>query len=896
MKRFLSLIVVLLSARAFAANAPKVTYEQDVRPIFAASCVSCHNPDKNKAGLNLTTFQGAMAGSSDGKVLTPGSPDDSMLYLAVTHQQDPFMPPKTNKLPDAQLEIIRKWIEGGCLETSGSTAAIASNNASKLDMKVTVAKGKPAGPPPMPKDLPIDPIEQSEHPAAPGAIAASPWAPLIAMAVPHQILLYQAQTHDLIGVLPFPLGLAKTLAFSRNGSVLIAGGGIGGQSGKVELYDVVTGRTIGEVGEEYDEVLAADISPDQSNIALGGPGKILKIYSTSGGPALHKLTQHTDWVTAVAYSPDGVLLASGDRNGGLRVWEAGTANEFYTLNGHKASITHVCFRADSNVLASSSEDGTVKLWDMNTGKQIKSINAHPGGVLSVDFAPDGKLVTCGRDHAVRVWGPNGNKLLDLPRMRDIAVHAIFADQGSLIVADDLLGDVKLASAKDGKLAGELEVNPPTIAQHIVEVTKRLEVAEALATRARAQLIAPQKELDKANAELHSAQMAAADAKKSLADAQAKYATAQASATSAEKAQATAEKDLAAKQAQRDQLAQSLAMVMKDPAPQLTDVIAVNNEKVSPTTAPTTAPVAPQAVDVKVVSNKAQQAKDALASAETTLTTAKRDLDTRRAECAKANSEVASAKAAVDKANADLTAAVALVQSRQANQKTVAQALAKVKASSDSVFHQLAIAQAESVKWHDTQLRSKLFSARQQLADLTARQQQVTQAIQQIISANQILRDGPQKVQQAEARLAAANKANDDATRLQQQTQATLAQHETLVKQSGDLVKSLEAAKAKDSTNKSIVESATKATESFNALNNELPALRASATTAAANAQKTAAELSAATSALDAARSALANAPKVLDQAQKTATTTLNTDLARAKARVDELTAQQPPAK
>ena len=64
------------------------------------------------------------------------------------------------------------------------------------------------------------------------------------------------------------------------------------------------------VGEEYDTVLAADISPDQTKIALGGPDRLVKIYSTATGELLHKMKKHTDWVTAVAFSPNGELLAS----------------------------------------------------------------------------------------------------------------------------------------------------------------------------------------------------------------------------------------------------------------------------------------------------------------------------------------------------------------------------------------------------------------------------------------------------------------------------------------------------------------------------------------------------------------------------------------------------------
>src|SRR6266850_5792878 len=91
----------LSSASSMAAE--KITFADHVRPIFNTNCVSCHNPDKAKAGLDLTSFSSVMAGSSSAKVIEPGDPASSLLYMLVTHQAEPHMPLKGNKLPDEQL-------------------------------------------------------------------------------------------------------------------------------------------------------------------------------------------------------------------------------------------------------------------------------------------------------------------------------------------------------------------------------------------------------------------------------------------------------------------------------------------------------------------------------------------------------------------------------------------------------------------------------------------------------------------------------------------------------------------------------------------------------------------------------------------------------------------------
>ena len=298
-----------------------------------------------------------MQGGGSGKVIEPGDPDSSTLFLVVSHKEEPKMPPNSPKIPDAEIELIRKWIEGGALENSGSMAAAKAKP--KFEFKLDPASlGKPAGHAGDARE-PLDRAVRARRPSpsAVVAMAASPWAPLVAVAGHKQVLLYRTTDYHLVGVLPFPEGAIYVLKFSRNGDLLLAGGGRGGQSGIAVAWDVKKGTRVFEVGKEYDIVLAADISPDHGQVALGGPSKVVRVYNTADGSLAFEMRKHTEWITAVEFSPDGVLLATGDRNNGLIVWEAQTGREFFDLRGHTAAITDVSWRLDSNVLASSSEDG-----------------------------------------------------------------------------------------------------------------------------------------------------------------------------------------------------------------------------------------------------------------------------------------------------------------------------------------------------------------------------------------------------------------------------------------------------------------------------------------------------------------------------------------------------------
>lgn len=536
----LTFALALTAAPVFAqdAAAEKITYNDHIQPLFKAKCGSCHNANDRKGGLTLDNYAGVMQGGSSGASVEGGDPSASYLWSLVTHESEPKMPPNSDKMPENELTLIKKWIEGGLLETSGSSA--------KMKKKSSLAKIEVSGERPAEVAMPIaylgDPIIQSPTRNAVTALACSPWAPLAAISGHRQVTLYHTQTFEVLGVLPFPEGQPQILKFSRNGAMLMVGGGRGGASGKVVVYDVKTGERKAEVGDEYDSVLAADISADLTMVALGGPKKMIRVYSTETGELLFENKKHTDWITAVEFSPDGVLLASGDRSNGLVVWESSTGKEFYNLIGHQGMITDVSWRPDSNVVASASEDNTIRLWEMNNGTEVKRWNAH-GGCLSVDYIRDGRLISNGRDRVVRLWNGDGGQVREFPGQGDLGMEVAFDAESERAIGGDWSGMVRIWDAKDGKLLNEFNTNPPTIDATIAQIEQQFGGASNELTQASNQLATLNKALTD--------RKVAAEA----AMAQLNEATAKAQTATTEKA--NAEKMMAEKVAEMQKAAESL---------------------------------------------------------------------------------------------------------------------------------------------------------------------------------------------------------------------------------------------------------------------------------------------------------------------------------------------------
>ena len=438
------------------AEEAKITYVDHVRPIFREHCFACHNQNKATNDLALDSYERLMEGGASGAVIEPGDPDNSYLWMLVSHKEQPYMPPNQDPLPAEKLQIIQKWIQGGALKDSGSSAAAPKP---KVDLSMTQVTPAQQGTPIMPENLPQEPILVTRRPAPAYALATAPWSPLAVVAGQKQLVFYHTESGQRLGIVPFPPGVAYDLKFSRSGAVLAAGGGIGAKVGNVVLYDVKTGKELTTIGDELDVVLACDVSPDLKFVLLGGPQKIARVFNVEDGSQLVEIKKHTDWIYAAAISPDGVLMATADRAGGLWVWEAGADREFATLDGHKAAVTALAWRPDSNVLASASEDGTIKLWDMNNGQQIRSINAHSGGATTVAFMNDGRLVSGGRDKTVKIWDISGRNLKTLPALPDLILRVAATYDNKRVVAADLSGEVRLIDIESGNVVANLPANP-----------------------------------------------------------------------------------------------------------------------------------------------------------------------------------------------------------------------------------------------------------------------------------------------------------------------------------------------------------------------------------------------------------------------------------------------------
>ncbi len=77
----LGLSIAATLDRTAYAQGEAVSIAEQARAVFKKRCVSCHSPSQVRGGLDMSSLEAIMAGSTSGAVVEPGNPGESLIYL-----------------------------------------------------------------------------------------------------------------------------------------------------------------------------------------------------------------------------------------------------------------------------------------------------------------------------------------------------------------------------------------------------------------------------------------------------------------------------------------------------------------------------------------------------------------------------------------------------------------------------------------------------------------------------------------------------------------------------------------------------------------------------------------------------------------------------------------------
>lgn len=378
---------VLLSAAEPAAQsvADRVSYYEQIRPLFQAHCQGCHQPAKASGGYVMTDFALLQKGGESGDAaINPGKPQESSLLKLIAPDQDGHaeMPKDKPALPSSEFELIQRWIAEGALDDTPAGAKHRFDQAH----------------PPV-----------YSRPPVITSLDFSPDGKLLAVAGFHEVLLVEPESGDLAARL---IGLSErieSVRFSPDGSKLAVTGGLPGRMGEVQVWDVTKRELVISVPVTFDTVYGGSWSPDGRWIAFGCSDNTARAIDAATGEQVVQQGTHTDWVLGTSFSPDGTHLVSVGRDMTAKLTEVATQRFIdnitsITPGALKGGIQAVAMHPQRAEILVGGSDSKPKLYRIfrttarrigDDANLIRSLPAMAGRVFSVAISRDGKRVAAG---------------------------------------------------------------------------------------------------------------------------------------------------------------------------------------------------------------------------------------------------------------------------------------------------------------------------------------------------------------------------------------------------------------------------------------------------------------------------------------------------------------------
>ncbi|QDS91485.1 Planctomycete cytochrome C [Roseimaritima multifibrata] len=109
----LGVLGIICGASASVSAAEGSFFADQVLPLLETHCLDCHSEDAGEGDLRLDSPQAALRGGNSGEpLIVPGDSQRSYLLARITTSDSSRrMPPESDPLSDAEIEVLRKWVE-----------------------------------------------------------------------------------------------------------------------------------------------------------------------------------------------------------------------------------------------------------------------------------------------------------------------------------------------------------------------------------------------------------------------------------------------------------------------------------------------------------------------------------------------------------------------------------------------------------------------------------------------------------------------------------------------------------------------------------------------------------------------------------------------------------------
>lgn len=423
---------IALAAPSVLRGAEADTHAAAAMTILRAHCFSCHNVEKKRGQLDLTSRESALKGGENGPALKLGKASDSPLIKSLAAGADPHMPPK-KQLPDKLIATLRGWVDAGAPWDAG-VLKLLTRETKPEELKALPASYTPVLAVALAPDgkrlasargnqLLIHTLGATNRTLAAtltgarDAIQSIAWSAdgrWLAAGEFRRVLLFDAKTLQPFGTLDKPLaGRATAIAFTPDGSTLAVADSPGGAPGQVHLWKMGDEKPFASWTAHNDSILDLKVSASGKLLATGSADKLARVWNLATQKEVAKLEGHTSYVQAVAFGKDDAVLATGGADKEIKIWDIASSGREGAFSNRSAAVTALHWTIGGTNLLAVAEDGsasTITDIKRHSGEQSSSPGTERklsgvGEVLyAVTATPDAKTVFAGgHDGSVYVW-------------------------------------------------------------------------------------------------------------------------------------------------------------------------------------------------------------------------------------------------------------------------------------------------------------------------------------------------------------------------------------------------------------------------------------------------------------------------------------------------------------
>ncbi|MCF8247995.1 MAG: caspase family protein [Saprospiraceae bacterium] len=246
---------------------------------------------------------------------------------------------------------------------------------------------------------------------------------------------------------------------SPNGRYLISSA----EDKQVILWDFETAEKLGVLPTKSDKATSIAISPNNKYVLTGTADHLVVLWDLEEKKPLKSFTSHSEKVTSVAFSPDSKWAMSGSDDNTVAVYDVELRKQTSTIPGQATRWSPVAFAPDGkSFLSISCEGGKVEWWDILTKKIKKTFSLQNGTdarepdilycttVSTVAFSPEGDRFLLSSGNDVLLWNLNEDKPKFLHGHQSLVRSVCFSSDGRLAMSAGNDGSIRLWNGQSGK--------------------------------------------------------------------------------------------------------------------------------------------------------------------------------------------------------------------------------------------------------------------------------------------------------------------------------------------------------------------------------------------------------------------------------------------------------------